>query len=73
MPRTKPLTQSKQLQDNIKRCSDKCLAECSIMNIKHKDIAEITGLSESAISKQFKNKQITLSTYLAVEILKGRL
>lgn len=64
------LTKPQKLQDAIKKATRQTRIDCLDYSIKNKEIAEVTGVDPSAISHQFTNKNITLATYLAVQLLK---
>lgn len=64
------LTKPQKLKDAIKKATRQTKIDCLDYGIKNKEIAEVTGVDPSAISHQFKNKNITLATYLAVQLLK---
>lgn len=68
MPRI-ALTESQKIQKAIKDASEHAKLECYKHGIKVKEIAEVTGVHYTAISHQFSKKNITLATYLAVELL----
>lgn len=70
MPRVKALTKSQLVEQKMIEVSERCIAECALMGIKYKDIAEIVDVDPSAISHQMKNRCVTLKTYLAIQILK---
>ena len=71
MPRVNALTADKKIQENLIKVSERCIAECALLGITYTEIAELLNVSPQAISQQMKKKHISLSTWLAVEQIKG--
>lgn len=71
MPRVNALTADKKIEENLIKVSERCIAECALLRITYTEIAELLNVSPQAISQQMKKKHISLSTWLAVEQIKG--
>lgn len=69
MPAIKALTKEKRLQDEIKKLTKDTKLALLDKGISKKAVAEVAGLDPSAVSHQFSRGQITLSVYLAAQLL----
>ena len=69
MPRAKPLLREQQ----IKYLHEQESLNCEVLLLKHrikkKEVAELLQISPTALSKQFRNKNISFDCYLAVQML----
>ena len=68
MPRI-ALTKPQKIANQIKQVSEDAMADCKKHGVKVYEVADVLGVHYTAISHQFKNKKITLATYLAVQLL----
>lgn len=71
MPRVRPLTQEARWQSRDEYVANKCVCLMYSYGVKQKEIASLLGVTEGAISHQFKKKKLTLETVLAVVQLTG--
>lgn len=64
------LTRPQKLANAMAEATRQARIDCLDYKIKNKEIAEITGVDASAVSHQFRKQNITLATYMAVQLLK---
>lgn len=69
MPKVRPLTRQAQLDAELAKRSDECEALLLAHHITKKELALFVNLDPSAVSHQFRNKSITLRTFVAVQML----
>ena len=69
MPAIKALTKEQELANRIKDVSKKTKDALRDAKISQKAVAEVAGVDTSAVSHQFNRGQLTLSVYLAAQIL----
>jgi predicted transcriptional regulator len=63
------LTQSQKLQQLIKKKHKELKHRLQDSNINQSDIAELTGLTQQAISYQLRTGRITYEVLIAIEML----
>ena len=64
------LSKPQKIQKAITKVSKDTKRDCLDFGIKNKEIAQSIGVDPSAISHQFRKNNITLETYIAVQVLK---
>lgn len=63
------LTNEQKLNKRLKKITDDTKVALYTNGIKQKDVAELAGIDQSSLSNQFRRGQLTLTAYLAAQML----
>lgn len=69
MPRVNELTQSRKVQQNIRDTTRRIRANLSNERISFTDIANVLEISPQAVSKQFREGNISFAVYTTAQML----
>ena len=74
MPRINALTNAEKVEQRQEEVSKEMINAIKCADCKQSDIARLAGLTQGAISQQFRNKKLSLKVYLICDMmLKGEL
>ncbi len=74
MPKVKALTNKEKVNQKHEQISKEMIDKIKCSDCKQSDIARLAGLTQGAISQQFRNKKLSLKVYLICDMmLKGEL
>lgn len=69
MPRVRGLTEKQRIADKKRLLSRKCKAIMSEYGIKQTDVAELTGVTNQAVSYQLNSGNLQTETLIAIVTL----